>query len=944
MRKMHTSPVFFFLNLLIILSLVLGGSVKEASASFTASNHQDASASNGSFNSADQAGQTWKQTGWFSIIWGDSQDGISDITYTLTDAQGQVTTLLLDEKLAGSIGGVLAINQQYISIEGVQISSDDQNGRTQNLVQVSAIEKTAAPLAPDRQKKDLASVIGSKPWVSIMCKFSDQAGEPKNLSFFQGMYADTKPGLDHYWRELSYDHVNVNGSTASGWFVLPHPESYYNPTDKGQGTDLNTLADDCIGAADASINFSIYSGINMMFNTDFDNGWAWGGGRYMSLDGVSRFWSTTWEPPWAYSDISVIAHEMGHGFGLPHSSGNYGQVYDNAWDVMSQDRFNCGAARDATYGCMAQHTISYHKDMLGWIPANQKFTAGIGTSTITLEQLALPQTANYKMAKILIDGSSTHYYTLEARNLTGYDVKVAGKAVVIHEVDTTRDRPARVIDMDNNGVTGDDGAMWRVGETFSGASGISVNVVTSTASGFQVSIYIPGHTISGNAGVASATLNFTDGLPQEVTADASGTYAFMVSQGWSGTVTPFKTGYTFSPTSRNYASVTADYTNQNYSASNVGAFPLTVNKSGTGTGTVTSSPDGINCGDTCTADFTASSSVILTAAAETDSTFTGWSGACSGTGTCTVSMTGTQTVTATFVNSICSPARTISRGEWHSNRNDAAGSTDVIDTYPIIPWNESGPEYVYSFTADTSGSIQVSLSSMTADLDIFVLDGGSGMCRASNAIAAGDRSASFTARSGHVYYFVVDGYNGATGHYTIFVPAASYTISGSAGVASATLTYEDGVTKTVTAAEDGTYSIQVPYLWSGTITPARQGYTFSPANRSYNLISGNQTGQNYATSAVTFTISGNAGTAGVILTYEDGVTKTVTADGSGSYSLQVSYNWSGTVTPVKDGYYFSPASKTYTLVRENHSGDHYTAVKEMYILFLPFLSRNLFSP
>lgn len=79
------------------------------------------------------------------------------------------------------------------------------------------------------------------------------------------------------------------------------------------------------------------------------------------------------------------------------------------------------------------------------------------------------------------------------------------------------------------------------------------------------------------------------------------------------------------------------------------AYTLTVNKSGTGTGTVTSSPAGINCGSDCTEGYVSGTSVTLTATAATGSTFAGWSGACSGTNpTCTVSMTAARTVTATF--------------------------------------------------------------------------------------------------------------------------------------------------------------------------------------------------------------------------------------------------------------------------------------------------------
>ncbi|MBK6790656.1 MAG: hypothetical protein IPG77_24365 [Betaproteobacteria bacterium] len=77
---------------------------------------------------------------------------------------------------------------------------------------------------------------------------------------------------------------------------------------------------------------------------------------------------------------------------------------------------------------------------------------------------------------------------------------------------------------------------------------------------------------------------------------------------------------------------------------------LTVTKAGTGSGTVTSSPSGINCGTTCSASFALNTSVTLTAAPASGSTFGGWSGACTGTtSTCVVSMSTARTVTATFV-------------------------------------------------------------------------------------------------------------------------------------------------------------------------------------------------------------------------------------------------------------------------------------------------------
>jgi hypothetical protein len=85
-------------------------------------------------------------------------------------------------------------------------------------------------------------------------------------------------------------------------------------------------------------------------------------------------------------------------------------------------------------------------------------------------------------------------------------------------------------------------------------------------------------------------------------------------------------------------------------------FTLSIAKSGTGSGTVTSSVGGINCGTTCSADFDAGTSVTLTAVAGSNSTFVGWSGACSGAGPCTVTVDAAKTATATF-NQILQPSQ-----------------------------------------------------------------------------------------------------------------------------------------------------------------------------------------------------------------------------------------------------------------------------------------------
>jgi len=75
---------------------------------------------------------------------------------------------------------------------------------------------------------------------------------------------------------------------------------------------------------------------------------------------------------------------------------------------------------------------------------------------------------------------------------------------------------------------------------------------------------------------------------------------------------------------------------------------LTVSKEGAGEGTVTSTPVGIDCGSECEAEFEEGEEVELSQSAETGSEFTGWGGACIGTGSCKVTMSEAKSVTATF--------------------------------------------------------------------------------------------------------------------------------------------------------------------------------------------------------------------------------------------------------------------------------------------------------
>ena len=128
--------------------------------------------------------------------------------------------------------------------------------------------------------------------------------------------------------------------------------------------------------------------------------------------------------------------------------------------------------------------------------------------------------------------------------------------------------------------------------------------------------------------------SYLNGTVVTLTATSASGYAF---NGWGGACTGTTTTCTLSMTAAK--SVTATF-------KAIPKYTLTVTKSGSGT--VTSTPSGINCGTTCSSQFTGGTNATLSATPTNGYVFSGWSGACTGTGTCTVTMNAAKNVTATF--------------------------------------------------------------------------------------------------------------------------------------------------------------------------------------------------------------------------------------------------------------------------------------------------------
>jgi uncharacterized repeat protein (TIGR02543 family) len=182
-------------------------------------------------------------------------------------------------------------------------------------------------------------------------------------------------------------------------------------------------------------------------------------------------------------------------------------------------------------------------------------------------------------------------------------------------------------------------------------TGVGLGTVASTPAGI-------------NCG-AACVANFASGASVTLTATAAAGSTFA---GWGGACTGTAPTCTVPLSAARI--VTANFTRP----------VLTVAK--VGSGTVSGSPAGINCGADCSEPYNLNTSVTLTATPTTGWQFAGWSGACTGTGACTVSMTAARSVTASF-----KPKLTVTRSGNGTVTSSPAGINCGATCAAYFPFN-----------------------------------------------------------------------------------------------------------------------------------------------------------------------------------------------------------------------------------------------------------------
>ena len=100
-----------------------------------------------------------------------------------------------------------------------------------------------------------------------------------------------------------------------------------------------------------------------------------------------------------------------------------------------------------------------------------------------------------------------------------------------------------------------------------------------------------------------------------------------------------------------------------------------------------------------------------------------------------------------------------------SYQGDTTGAPSNVTYYNCVRWRESGPEDVYVLTTETTGDIIATFNDVSVDLDVFILSS----CDAMSCLAHGNNAAKYRNAPPGTYYIVVDGYEGASGSYTLGV-------------------------------------------------------------------------------------------------------------------------------------------------------------------------------
>lgn len=427
--------------------------------------------------------------GVLGAVWSDPRAaaGQAELRHYLFDRDGRAIQVRLDAALAERFGGLQALRGRRL-----RVMLDARAGRVG--VEAEPVWRIADILdvALDAQAGVAASLDASLRSVralTLLCEFPDFAGtRHTSLAQVQRLMGDAFPGAQHFLATASGGQLNYDASAVSGWHRLPKPRSEYIV---GDGLNTTTAGQDCATEAAASVDFTGIEFVNFIYNVDIGCCF-FGGTGALNVGGTLRSYGLTWTGADVASSAGNVFHEIGHSFGLQHSSGPYGLVYDSKWDVMSRGTWYQPPGSEFIVGADIN---GYGKRRLGWYDDARVVTVQPGTHSYLLRPGA--GAAAHADPQLLIiplprwGDPATSHYTVEVRDSGPYDQGLPGRGLVIHRVGGGGVSPSNVMDPDGNFEPSDAGAVFEPGEYFEDrVNGIIVGVTERVGDAYRVTVSI----------------------------------------------------------------------------------------------------------------------------------------------------------------------------------------------------------------------------------------------------------------------------------------------------------------------------------------------------------------------------------------------------------------------------------------------------------------------
>jgi len=354
----------------------------------------------------------------------------------------------------------------------------------------------------------------------IMANFSDTAAPGFTSTQAQQVMTSNSTSVANYYNEVSFGQQALNVTVTSGWVTmgLAKPASCNN----ADWQAIGTAADAAAKAANSAWNPASYAFVVYVFPSVSACGWsglAYIGNPHRAwINGPNSF--VTW----------VVAHEMGHNFGLLHAASlRCTNVAIGGSCAVSE----YGDPFDTMGNQGSMHFNARQKSKLNWIGASTVATHSAGTSTYTLSPIETGGGALYAIK--IPTASASRTYWVEFRQPIGFDsplaafpnngaqIRVASPFETLCSGCDSLSDDTQLLDM-TPGTSAFTDAALIAGQTYSDTTyGISISVLAASSSALTVQVSAGGTQAPSSTAIASGLNPAAPGASVAFTATVTGT-------------------------------------------------------------------------------------------------------------------------------------------------------------------------------------------------------------------------------------------------------------------------------------------------------------------------------------------------------------------------------------------------------------------------------------